>query len=84
MRLLKSIFFHSPIKHVILFILGCFIIVINGFTVGFDHLISYVDGTFVAGFSLILIGGLLLYQRITEKSNQQQQNKNKTQNKMRV
>lgn len=58
MRLLKSIFFHSPIKHVILFILGCFIIVINGFTVGFDHLISYVDGTFVAGFSLILIGGL--------------------------
>ena len=55
---LKNIFFHSPVKHVVLFVIGCLLVVINGFKMGFDQLLSYVDGTFVAGFALILVGGL--------------------------
>ena len=58
MKFLKTLFLHSPIKYIILFVIACLIIVANCFNVGFDQLIAYIDGTFVAGFALILIGGL--------------------------
>lgn len=60
MKLFKDIFFHSPIKYIILFVIGCLLVLINGFSKGFDSLIIYADGFFIAGFTLILIGGLSL------------------------
>jgi hypothetical protein len=60
MKLIKDTFFHSPIKYAILFVIACIIVLINGFIKGFDFLIVYIDGFFIAGISMILVGGLSL------------------------
>lgn len=56
--LLRQIFFHKPIKYIVSFIIGLVVIVITMFVKGPKYLISYVDGTFIAGFVLIAVGFL--------------------------
>ena len=56
--LVRQIFFHKPIKYIVSFIIGLVVIVITLFVKGPKYLISYVDGTFIAGFVLIAVGFL--------------------------
>lgn len=56
--LVRQIFFHKPIKYIVSFIIGLVVIVITMFVKGPKYLISYVDGTFIAGFVLIAVGFL--------------------------
>ena len=58
MDLFKKVFLHSPIKYIVLLIIGILITIINCISKGFDLLVSYVDGAFVAGATIFLIGGL--------------------------
>lgn len=56
--LIRQIFYHKPIKYIVSFIVGLVVIVITMFVKGPKYLISYVDGTFIAGFVLIAVGFL--------------------------
>lgn len=60
MNLFKNIFLHSPIKYLILFLVASLIVLTNLFLNGFSYLYLYVDGFFISGFSLILVGFLSL------------------------
>ena len=60
MTFIKNVFFHSPIKYLILFLVATGIVLINLILNSFTVLYFYVDGFFIAGFSLILVGVLSL------------------------
>lgn len=51
----RKIIFHSPLKYLIIFIIGLIITSISLFVKGFN-LLSFVDGFFISGASLIFIG----------------------------
>jgi hypothetical protein len=54
----KKIFMHSPVKYVVLLILGLLIILANLLLNGFDHFLFYLNGVQIAGLSIVLMGGL--------------------------
>ena len=54
----KRLFLHSPIKYVVLVILGLLIFLANLLFNGFDYYTFYVGGVQIAGLSIILMGGL--------------------------
>lgn len=55
---IKEIFFHSWKRYLICFLYGILIIVIYNSLRNWDTLLHYIDGLFIAGASLICIGGL--------------------------
>ena len=60
MNFFKNVFFHSPIKYIILFLVATGIVLTNLFLNSFTVLYFYVDGFFIAGAALILVGFLSL------------------------
>lgn len=58
---MRDIFFHSWIKYLVSFVYGLFIMALyNIFYTKWVLLIGYIDGFFIAGASLICVGGLSL------------------------
>lgn len=58
MQRFKEIFIHSWLRYVISLLYGILILVIYNCTRDWINLINYVDAFFIAGASLICIGGL--------------------------
>lgn len=54
----KRLFLHSPIKYVVLTILGLLIFLANLLFNGFEFYTFYVGGIQIAGLSLLFMGGL--------------------------
>lgn len=56
---MKKLFFHSPIRYIISLIVAIILILIRLITSnGFQNIVAYCDGTFIAGMILICFGGL--------------------------
>ncbi|HRF70273.1 MAG TPA: hypothetical protein PKV66_02455, partial [Candidatus Pelethenecus sp.] len=54
----KTIFLHSWIKYLSCVIYGIVIIVVYNSFREWSKLVNYIDAIFIAGFSLVCIGGL--------------------------
>jgi len=57
----REIFLHSKYRYIFSFLSGIIIVIIKlCVDQGFTSLLSYTNGTFIAGFALICLGGLSL------------------------
>ena len=58
---MKKLFFHSPIRYIISLSVALILILIRLVTSnGFQNIVAYCDGTFIAGMVLVCGGGLSL------------------------
>lgn len=58
MYFLKKLFLHSYAKYIVLFCIGCALVLIYLLANGFDYGIYYADSTFIAGAAIVISGGL--------------------------
>lgn len=58
--LFRKMFLHSPIKYIVSIIIGSLFVILTLYIQGFNYLMSYEDGFFVAGSVLICVGLLSL------------------------
>ena len=60
MNFLRKLFIHSLTKYIILFCLGCALVLIYLLANGFNLMFNYMDSTFIAGAVILICGGLSL------------------------